>query len=186
MAAPAGTATGRIRDEEGFTLVEVLVATVLSMIVIGAAVTVFTVSLASQARVRTQSAGIQEARTVMEQMTRELRQGSSVPSASASQLSVITYVHDTTCGTTTPVCRVTYSCTSAGTCSRTVSAPDGSSPGSPVQLISGLSGNNVFAYTPPTSDAPASVGVTLTIPASDGSNAITLTDAATLRNPSTS
>lgn len=173
-------------DDRGFTLPELLVATVLSMIVIGAGVTVLTASLASQARIQSQSAAIQQARTVMEGMVRELRQGSSVPSASPSQLSVITYVRNATCGTTTPVCRVTYQCATAGTCTRTVSKPDGTSPGAPVRLISGLSSPNVFTYTPPTSTASASVGVILSLPAKNGGNAITLSDSATLRNPSTS
>jgi prepilin-type N-terminal cleavage/methylation domain-containing protein len=183
---PGRAATDRIADERGFTLPELLVATALSMIVIGAGVTVFTASLASQARVQSQSAAIQQARTVMERMVRELRQGSSVPSATSSQLAVITYVRDATCGTTTPVCRVTYQCVTAGTCTRTVSRPDGTSPATPVRMLSGLSSPNVFTYTPPTTTTPASVAVTLSLPAKNGGNAITLTDSATLRNPSTS
>jgi len=50
-------------------------------------------------------------------------------------------------------------------------------------VVSGLSSSNVFAYTAPTSTAPAYVGVTLAFPAKDGSDAITLADGAALRNP---
>lgn len=184
MASPVQAIRRRSEAEAGFTLPELLVATVLSMIVIGGGVTVFTASIQSQPRIDSQASAIQDARVVMENLTREIRQGSSVPTASASQLSVITYVHSDTCGTTTPVCRVTYACSAGGTCTRTVSRPDGTSPGTPVQVIAGLSSPSVFSYTPPSTAAPASVGVTLALPAKGGANAITLNDAATLRNPS--
>lgn len=171
------------RDERGFTLPELLVGTVLSMIVLGAGVMVFTAGIRSQPRVSTQAAAIQDARVAMERMVRELRQGSSVPAASGSTVAVVTYVHDATCGTTTPQCRVTYTCTS-GSCTRVVARPDGTLPGTPVTALSGISNSSsVFAYAPPTSTTPASVGVTLAFPSEGGGNAITLTDAATLRNP---
>jgi type IV pilus assembly protein PilW len=173
-------------EERGFTLPELLVATLLGLLVVGAAVTAFTGAIQSQPRINSQAAAIQQARTTMEQITRELRQGSSVPSASSSQLSIITYVHSATCGggasSTSISCRVTYSCSGA-TCTRTEAKPDGTSPGPAVQVVSGLSSGNVFAYTAPTSTAPAYVGVTLAFPAKDGSDAITLADGAALRNP---
>ena len=57
-----------VAQERGFTLVELLVATVLGLIVIGGAVTVFTVSMNNQPRINSQSAAIQQARVVMERM----------------------------------------------------------------------------------------------------------------------
>ncbi len=173
-------------DDRGFTLPELLVATVLGLLVIGAAVTAFTGAIQSQPRVNSQAAAIQRARTTMERITRELRQGSSVPSASASQLSIITYVHSATCGgaasNASISCRVSYSC-SGGTCTRTEAKPDGTSPGPAVQVVTGLSTSNVFSYTPPSSNAPAYVGVTLALPAQGGTDAITLSDGSALRNP---
>jgi type II secretory pathway pseudopilin PulG len=174
----------RSRDDRGFTLPELLIATVLAMMVIGAAVTIFTAGIRSQPRVDTQAAAIQQARVAMENMIRELRQGSSVPSATASQLAVVTYVHNATCGTTTPQCRVTYTCATSGTCTRVVSRPDGTSPAAPARIVSGLATNNVFTYAPPTTTTPASVGVVLAFPGEGGGNAITLSDSATLRNRS--
>ena len=56
-------------------------------------------------------------------------------------------------------------------------------PGPAVQVVNGLSSTNVFSYTPPTPTAPAYVGVTLAFPAKGGSDAINLTDGAALRNP---
>jgi prepilin-type N-terminal cleavage/methylation domain-containing protein len=173
-------------DEQGFTLPELLVAAVLSLAVVGSAVTAFTATIHSQPRIESQAAGIQQARTTMERMIRELRQGSSVPSVSPSQLAVVTYVDDATCGTTTPLCRVSYACTPSTntSCIRTVAKPDGSSPGPPRRVVSGLSSNNVFTYTAPSAGGAGAIGVTLAFPATGGSNAVTLSDTASLRNPS--
>jgi prepilin-type N-terminal cleavage/methylation domain-containing protein len=173
-------------DSSGFTLPELLIAMVLSMVVIGGAVTAFTSTMNSQPRIATQAAGIQQARTTMEQITRELRQGSTVPSATASQLSIVTYVNSATCGgahaSTSIQCRVTYSC-SSGACTRTEAKPDGTSPGPAVTVASGLSSNNVFVYTTPTSTAPGYVSVNLAFPPQGANKGITLSDGAALRNP---
>jgi prepilin-type N-terminal cleavage/methylation domain-containing protein len=175
------------RDDRGFTLPELLVATVLSLVVIGAAVTAFTAAIQSQPRVNSETGAIQQARTVMERITRELRQGSTVPSATSSQLSIVTLVHSASCGgpgsNTAISCRVNYSC-AAGACTRTEAKPDGTLPGPTVQVVSGLSSSNVFTYTPPTATAPAYVNVTLVFASESGSDdAITLSDGAALRNP---
>src|SRR6476620_8456091 len=173
-------------DDRGFTLPELLIAMVLSMVVIGGAVTAFTSTMNSQPRIATQAAGIQLARTTMEQITRELRQGSTVPSATASQLSIVTYVNSATCGgahaSTSIQCRVTYAC-SSGACTRTEAKPDGTAPGPAVTVASGLSSNNVFTYTAPTSTAPGYVSVNLAFPPQGANKGITVSDGAALRNP---
>ena len=77
------------RDARGFTLPELLVATVLSLVVIGGAVMAFTSSMNDQPKLSSQAAGIQQARTTMEQITRELRQGSSLTGdLTAARLSI--------------------------------------------------------------------------------------------------
>ena len=174
-----------IEETDGFTLVELLVATILSLIVVGGAVMAFTSAIHSQPRIDSQATAIQQARTTVERIVRELRQGSSVPSAASSQLSIVTYVH-TTCGgasaTRAMQCRVTYAC-SSGICTRGLANPNGTSPTAPVRLVSGLSSDNVFSYSP-SATTPTWVGVTLSFPAQTGHNAITLTDGAALRNRS--
>ncbi len=114
----------------------------------------------------------------MERMTRELRQGATVQTATATQLSIVTYVHSQTCGgssaSTAIPCRVTYTCT-AGACTRTEAKPDGTSPGPAVTVVSGLQNSNVFTYSP-NSRAPAYVGVSFAF-AAGGQNAITLSAA---------
>jgi prepilin-type N-terminal cleavage/methylation domain-containing protein len=175
-----------VSSAAGFTLPELLIAMVLGLIVIGGAVQVVTASLNNQPRVTSRANQIQQARVTMERMVRELRQGASVPTTpTASQLSIVTYVGSATCGgasgNTAIQCRVTYAC-SSGNCTRTEAKPDGTSPGPAVQVVSGLSSTNVFAYTPRTSTVGAYVGVTLTFPATGGNDAITLNDGANLRN----
>lgn len=173
-----------LTEARGFTLPELLIATVLGLIVVGGAVSVVTVSMNNQPRISSKSAAIQQARTAMERITRELRQSSTVPMATPSQLSIVTYVHSATCGgasaNTAISCRVTYAC-SAGACTRTEAKPDGTSPGPAVRIVSGLASNDVFTFAP-SAGAPSYVGATFAFPGSGGEDAITLADGSAIRN----
>jgi prepilin-type N-terminal cleavage/methylation domain-containing protein len=178
------------RDELGFTLPELLVATVLGLIVIGAATMAFTSAVRNQPALTSRANQIQQARTMMERITREIRQGSTVPTTpNASQLTLVTYVHSASCGgaaaTTAIQCRVTYSCSAppSGRCTRTERNPNGSGSAPPVTVVSGISSNSVFGYQPSVT-APTYVSVTLAFRSSSGANAVTLTDGAAFRNPS--
>jgi hypothetical protein len=125
---------------------------------------------------------IQQARVTVDRITRELRQGLDTPTTSPSQLAIITYVKAATCGgaagSSSIVCRVTYSC-SGGVCTRRVSQPDGSAPGSAVQVAGGLTGSSVFSYLPD-EDEPTYVGVSLAF--ETGGAPVTLDDGVALRN----
>jgi Tfp pilus assembly protein PilW len=169
------------RDQDGFTLTELLVATVLAFIVIGAAVTAFTAGIRSQPGVSSRANQIQQARAAMERITRELRQGQGWASSlsSTTELSIVTYAPE--CGEVTP-CQVSYSC-AGGTCMRSVGD------GPAVQAITGLSTGDIFTYqssnSPPvTAPTPTTnyVNVTLRYPAQGGDDAITLQDGVALRN----
>jgi Tfp pilus assembly protein PilW len=173
------------RDSHGLTLPELLVASTLGVIVFGAAATVFIATQRAQPAVDTRARAIQQARFTIDRMTRELRQGWSAPTATATQLSINTFVPSVSCGgaagTTAIPCRVTYTCT-AGTCMRTEAQTNGTAPGPAEKIVTGLSSNNVFSYQPSAS-APDYVGVVLAFPGAHGSNAVTLTDGTSLRNP---
>lgn len=174
--------------QEGFTLPELLVASVLGLLVVGVAATVFTAAVRSQPGLTSRSDAISQARFATERLTRELRQGASVYTATPTQLSLLTYVDSATCGgahsSTAISCRVTYTCTTAA-CTRVEAMPDGTNPGSPVTVVSGLSSGDVFSYSPSTS-APRFVAATFTFPGRNGDDAITVSDGATLRNPASS
>jgi Tfp pilus assembly protein PilW len=177
------------REEHGLTLIELLVATTLGLVVIGAALTMFVSTIHSQPRDTSKVAAIQQARTTVDRITRELRQGlevvPSVPTPSASQLAVVTYVKQATCGgaaaSTSIPCRVTYTCSTAA-CTRVVAQPNGSAPGPTETVASGLISSSVFTYSPANSTDPSYVGVSFTFSNSSG-QPFTLGDGVTLRNP---
>jgi type II secretory pathway pseudopilin PulG len=182
MSAPRGPA---LADQAGFSLVELLVATMMAMIVLGAAVMVFTSAITSQPDLSRKNTDIQTARTSMERIVRELRLGSSVSVATSSQLRLVTWVNTATCGgsaaaTIKKQCVVTYTCAGSA-CTRTEAPPAGGTTGPAVTVVTGLSSPNVFTYTP-SATAPTYITVGLTFPAAHGDDAITLKDAAALRN----
>jgi hypothetical protein len=160
-------------------------ASVIGLALLGSATMVFTTAIQSQPRASSRNTDIIQARTTMERITRELRQGWSVPSAGPTQLSILTYVKSATCGgaysTTSRACRVTYTCSSTS-CTRVEANPDGTGTGPSQTVISGFSGPNAFTYSPSSSD-PSYVGVEISYPADGGGDTITLEDGVALRNP---
>jgi len=174
------------REERGLTLVELMIAAALGLVVIGGALTMFVGTIRSQPRDTSKVAAIQQARTTVDRITRELRQGLEVvPTPSSSQLGIVTYVKVASCGgapaSTSIPCRVTYTC-SGTTCTRVVAQPNGSAPGPAVQVASGLATANVFSYLPSAAD-PSYVGVSFAFSTSSG-QPFTLGDGVTLRNQS--
>jgi type II secretory pathway pseudopilin PulG len=179
MRGLARGATERLAGDDGFTLTELLVATMIGIVVMGTGVMMFTAAIGSQPKQSARLAKVQDARTTSERLVRELRQGSAAPTATSSQLAIETY-----CGGGASPCRVTYTCT-VGTCTRVEAQPGGTSPGPASTVVSGLSNTNVFTYSP-SSSAPRWVGITLQFPAEGGDDAITVEDGAALRNSASS
>ncbi len=188
LASALRTARREAGGEHGFTLPELLVAMVLSLLVVGTGVMVFSAAVHTQPEQTGRSTSIQEARTAMERLVREVRQGSEVPVANSSQLSLLTYVNSVTCGgnpgTNAILCRVTYTCT-AGSCTRVEALPNGLNPGPSETVVTGISNGIVFGYSPSAAD-PTFINLTLAFPAKNGDDAITVEDGATLRNPAAS
>jgi prepilin-type N-terminal cleavage/methylation domain-containing protein len=176
--------------EAGFTLIELLVAVVMGLIVMAAAVSLFTSGVGSEPRISDRSDQIQQARSMAERISRELRQGSNASSADPSQLMILTYVPRTACGGSISGsalrCRVFYSCNTGGSCTRTECGPNVAAPptgcGPAVQTVEGLADNDVFAFTPRT-PGQAFVSLRLAFPATAGEDAITVEDGVALRNP---
>jgi Tfp pilus assembly protein PilW len=170
-------------DESGLTLIELMVAATLGLVVVGAALSMFLGGVRSEPRTASKVAAIQQARTTLDRITRELRQGIEVTDSSNSELSIVTYVKAASCGgapgSTAIPCEVTYTCATTS-CSRLVAQPDGSAPSSPVVVASDLASPLVFSYEPD-DDAPSYVGVTFTFASEDG-DPVTLGDGVALRN----
>ena len=177
-------------DQAGFTLVELLVASAMGVIVVGATGSLVVSAMKRQPEVSKRAQTITTARWVLERMTREIRNGKQVePGASQSSIALVTFVRRSACGeggvqapgTPAIECRVTYSCT-ATACSRTESVP-GSPVGSGVKatIFTGIDSNNVFSYAP-NAEAPTFVRISLRMPNPSGTGALTVSDGASLRN----
>jgi hypothetical protein len=178
-------ALGALRGQRGHTLVELLWVAVLGVVIFGIGLALLNFAVRTQPTLSDRAASIQQGRAMIERLTRELRQGSEVTTATSSDLVFETYVKRTACGgspaSSSIACQVTYSCAS-GTCTRTERNPDGSGSAAAVQWVDGLSNDAVFAYLP-NAALPEYVNVTLTFPAEQpGEDAVTLRDGVNLRN----
>jgi type II secretory pathway pseudopilin PulG len=190
-----------VRDSEaGLTLIEMLVASAMSVVLVGAVGSMLISAVRNQPKISERAQNISSARWVQERLTREIRTGIRVDVATSSKVSFLTYVRRTTCGGATPLpsgspaikCQVTYECTTTS-CSR-IEAKEGVYTGAKRTIFSGIDSSNVFCYVPsinpdPLLCGPAGVpanttyiGVSLHIPNPSGPSALTLTDGASLRN----
>lgn len=172
-----------MRDERGFTFPELMVAITMALILAAAGMAILSVATRAQPRTSERASDLQLGRALIETLTRDLRQGQGIAAPVPSGLQVLTYVEGASCsgsGSGTSFCRVTYSCSSTA-CTRSISNPDGSGATTPKQVATGITGPNVFTYAP-TSVDPNYVTVTLVYPADDGSESVTLSDGAGLRN----
>jgi Tfp pilus assembly protein PilW len=187
--------------EAGLTLVELLVATTMSVIVIAGAAMMLISTVREQPGISKRSQNVSSARWELGRMVRELRNGIAVDASTAtsSSVSFSTYVRSSTCGASgtraatarSIPCQVTYSCT-ATACSRIEAAP-GVETGTKRTMFEGIDDAAVFCYVPSAGASPAACGsvgekaptyvrVTLHIPNPEGSGSLTISDGATLRN----
>jgi type II secretory pathway pseudopilin PulG len=175
--------------EEGFTLVELLVAATMGVVVMGAVASLVISAVRDQPKISKQAQNITTARWVLERMTREIRGGISITPGHVKPESVSfkAYVRRTVCGgatalasTAPPIeCQVTYTCNTTS-CSRLESSP-GTFTGTPNTIFSGINSSQVFTYAP-NEAAPTYVKVTLRFPNPSGTGALTVSDGASLRN----
>ncbi len=185
MRAIVQTALARWRDDQrGIGLAELLVGIFIALLTAAAAMTVLMSTIRNQDRVSDRAAQIQDGRTMTERVARELRQGESVSNATSSSLEILTYVNSATCGgapaASAILCRVTYSCTSTA-CTRTERNPNGTGTGVAEPVVDGIQSSAVFTYSPSAAD-PSYVGVSLSFPAEDGSEGVTVSDGVAMRN----
>jgi type II secretory pathway pseudopilin PulG len=191
---------GRARQEDGLTLVELLVASAMSVILVGAVGSMVVSVMRSQPELSKRAQNVSTARWVLERMTREIRNGIRIDQASTSSVSLLTYVRRTSCGGGVPTdpetpaikCEVTYQCTTTS-CSRIEAAPEVFT-GTSTTIFTGIDSPSVFCYVPSTEPDPLTcgpaasveettyVGLRLQIPNPSGPSALTASDGASLRN----
>jgi type II secretory pathway pseudopilin PulG len=176
------------RDPEGgFTLVELMVAAAMGVVLMAAIGTLVIGAVRSEPEIRGRSENISTARWAVERMIREIRNGVTVETSGAGEVSFRTYVRSTSCGgfgtlpSGSPAiqCLVTYKC-SGETCRRDEVEPE-KAPGFGKELFSGVADPNIFSYEPSASE-PTYIGVTLRIENPSGPGDITVSDGASLRN----
>jgi len=186
--------------ELGMTLVELLVASMMSIVLLGAIGSMVVSAMRTQPKISKSAQNVSSARYVLERMTRELRNGVRVDQATASKISFLTYVRHTSCGSTTLPssatpsikCEVTYQC-STTTCTRTEAA-SGVYTGTARTLFTGINSSSVFCFVPSAEADPLTCGaakaasevtyvkIQLRLPDSSGSGSLTIADGASLRN----
>lgn len=179
--------------EAGMTLIELLVASMMSVILVGAVGSMLISAVRKQPDLSERSQAVSTARWVLERMTREIRNGISVEEASSSKVAFVASVRREACGGSAEdeagkpsiPCRVTYTC--GTTCSRAETAPETPATGPGTTLVTGLSGGTAFNWSCDPGDACESadelsyVGVTLRIPNPSGGGNLTVSDGASLR-----
>ena len=174
----------RFTAESGYSLPELLVAIAIALIVAAGGAMLVTIAVQSQPRAGDRAADVQQGRTMIDAISREVRQGQTVFNPTPSGFEVLGYVGRESCGggpgAASILCRVSYSCGSTS-CTRTERNPDGSGTAGPRVVVEGISGPNVFTYQGPATD-PTYVGINLVFPDEAGEEAVTLADGVELRN----
>lgn len=178
--------------EGGFTLVELLVASMMGVVVMGAVASLVISAVRQQPKISKEAQNVSNARWMLERLTHELRNGRAVVEGSGpSKLVFDGYVRHGTCGGSTALaagspaieCRITYECsTTACTRKETTKA---STSGVAKPAFSGLISNQIFTYVPSNS-TPATatyVKVTLRFPDQTSSGSpFVISSGASLRN----
>lgn len=187
--------------EAGMTLIEILVATIMGLIVVGGATAMLISAVRDQPKQQQQAENVSTARFELERMTREIRNGVSVTASSPSGVSFIARVRRKSCGgevasgASEPAiqCQIVYSCTTSA-CTRTERAVGETTGGVPTTIVNGIDSAEVFCFVPsantdPTEcgaakagTSPTYVGITLNVPNPSGSGSLTITDGASLRS----
>ncbi len=191
------------RDESGMTLIEMLVASLMSVIIVGASCAMLISAVRDQPALSKKAQNVTTARYQLERMVREIRNGVTLETKTPTEVTLVAQVRQAACGGGTqtdssadPVqCRITYSC-SGSTCTRSEATLEGAPVGTPTVALSGLGDTDVFCFVPsaaadPTecgaaqegeeADPPTYVGVNLEVPNPEGPGLLTIADGATLR-----
>ncbi len=174
--------------EGGFTLVELLVSSMMGVVVMGAVASLVISAVREQPKISKEVQNVSNARWMLERLTHELRNGVAVKEGTASKISFEGYVRRTTCGGSTPLaaaspaikCRITYECSTTA-CTRKETSPETTS-GTAEPVFSGLISNQIFTYVPSAANATY-VKATLQFPdPTDAGSPLVISSGASLRN----
>lgn len=136
---------GSLWSQSGISVLELTVASAMSLIALAAAGVGLQAMFHQQPRISEHGQRVQEARVGLERMTRVLRQTYSVNVSSSSYVDVLTYKR-VTGGQTAEQRRVVIDC-SGTTCTEQEGPVDGAL-GSAVTFITGVTNADIFNYEP--------------------------------------
>jgi type II secretory pathway pseudopilin PulG len=183
------------------TLIEILVAMIMGLIVVGGATAMLISAVRAQPKQQKQAENVDTARFELERMTREIRNGIAVTSSAPNSVSFVARVRRTTCGGTVPTspsapaiqCQIVYGCT-ATACTRTEREVGKTSGGVASTIVTGIDSAEVFCFVPSantdptecgpaqTSKSPTYIGITLHVPNPSGPGSLTVSDGASMRS----
>jgi type II secretory pathway pseudopilin PulG len=178
----------RLSGEGGFTLVELMVSSLMGVVVMGAVASLMIGTVRQQPKISKESQNISSARWMLERLTHELRNGIAVKEGTASKISFEGYVRHSACGGSTVLgpsspaikCRITYECTTT-TCSRKETSP-ATTTGLARPIFSGLTSSQIFTYVPSVANATyVKATLTLTDP-TDAGSPLVISSGTSLRN----
>lgn len=187
-------------DEKGMTLIEMLVATLMSVIIVGAACAMLISAVREQPALSRKAQNVTTARYQLERIVREIRNGVQLETTSPAELTMVTRIRRVSCGgaiqtdpKADPVeCKVTYRC-SGKSCTRAEATLAGAVVGTPTVALSGIGSTSVFCFVPSaeidptqcgvpkTGSTPTYVGINLQVPNPEGPGLLTISEGATLR-----
>ena len=136
---------GRMLEESGITMLEMILASAMSLLVLGAALGILMLFARQQPRVSEHGQRVQEVRLALERMTKDLRQTYEVNSSSSTSIDVRTFKR-TDSGEHAVQRRVVYDCYS-GSCTRQEGPIEGTL-GSQQPLITDVTNTDIFSYEP--------------------------------------
>jgi Tfp pilus assembly protein PilV len=192
------------RDESGMTMIEMLVAALMSVIIVAASCAMLISAVRDQPALSKKAQNVTTARYQLERIVREFRNGVTLITKTPAEVTMVARVRRVACGgaaqtdsSAEPIqCRITYNC-SGETCTRSEATLEGTPVGTPVIAVSGLGDTNVFCFVPSAEEdptecggpqegegaiAPTYIGVNLEIPNPEGRGLLTISDGATLRS----
>lgn len=201
MIAAVRKRLGDAGPEAGLTLIEMLVAMMMSVIIVGAATAMLISAVKDQPALSRKAQDVSTARWQLERIVRDVRDGVQVETATPSEVSFLDNARRASCGgpilnsptAKTISCRVTYRCT-ATTCTRLESSLNGLVKGTATTALSGVGNSaSLFCFVPSsepdpvecgpaqTGKSPTYIGVRLEVPNPEGPGLLTISDGATLR-----
>jgi prepilin-type N-terminal cleavage/methylation domain-containing protein len=179
-----GQAGRRLRaDESGFSLPELLVTIILGVIVFGIPGALWLTDRNTQTNIQSRATATQDAETMLERMTREMRQATSATVLNSQVIDlVVPIVPVPAAGNTLQ--RVRYDCSQNQSCTRDTGTVGGGLTGSPKTVMTNITNTDIFSATTTPSGTVNYIGIKLDkkLVVHGSTTSVELTDGVSLRN----